>query len=129
MFSGIIFPQINSYSFGNDSLVQCKFKSLKSAVGKSIDYIHAIESGLNLDPILINNLSELNNLTILSNSDCHSLNFHRFGREATKIWLSNKLNYQEIIQSIRLNKIVKICEFKPLEGKNQYDFIVLFVFF
>lgn len=99
----------------------CKFNSLQDALGEGRKYINAIESGLSADPILIRNLSELDDLTILSNSDCHSVNFHRLGREATKLYISNKLNYQELINSIRFNKIIKTYEFKPSGGKYYYD--------
>jgi len=100
---------------------QCKFKSLKEALGEGRKHVNAIESGLSADPILIRNLSELDDLTILSNSDAHSVNFHRLGREATKLYVPNRLKYREIIKSIRMNKIVKTYEFKPSGGKYYYD--------
>ena len=86
-------------------------------------------NGINsADPILIRNLSELDDLTIISNSDAHSVNYHRLGREATKINISNNLNYQEIINSIRFNKIIKTYEFKPSGGKYYYDIVVFSLF-
>ncbi|MBY9002984.1 MAG: hypothetical protein KGD73_03345 [Candidatus Lokiarchaeota archaeon] len=99
----------------------CNFKSFKEALGEGRKHIYAVESGLSADPTLIRNLSELDDLTIISNSDAHSVNFHRLGREATKIDISNNLNYQKIINSIRFNKIIKTYEFKPSGGKYYYD--------
>jgi len=100
---------------------KCNFSSFREALGEGRQYINAIESGLSADPILIRNLSELDDLTIISNSDCHSVNFHRLGREATKLHITNKLNYQEVINSIRSNKVIKTYEFKPSGGKYYYD--------
>ncbi|MHA1670914.1 MAG: hypothetical protein ACTSV5_10095 [Promethearchaeota archaeon] len=56
----------------------------------------------------------------MTSHNYHSVNFHRLGREATKIYLY-KLNYQEIIKTIRFNKIIKTYEFKPSGGKYYYD--------
>lgn len=96
------------------------FRSLKQAVGNGIHYINAVESGLSADPNLIRNISELNNMSIISNSDAHSTNFHRIGREATKLKIS-KLTYKSIINSIERNSIIKTYEFQPPEGKYFYD--------
>ncbi len=96
------------------------FNSLKEAIGQGINYIHAIETGLSADPSMIRQLSELNNLSIISNSDSHSLNFHRLGREATALELNN-IDYHNVIESIRKKKITKTYEFNPSEGKYYYD--------
>ncbi|MHA1235809.1 MAG: hypothetical protein ACTSQL_12090, partial [Promethearchaeota archaeon] len=63
---------------------------------------------------------ELNHLSIISNSDSHSLNFNRLGREATVLDV-NRETYQDIIKSIRENRIIKTYEFNPSEGKYYYD--------
>ncbi|MBY9010164.1 MAG: hypothetical protein KGD74_09900 [Candidatus Lokiarchaeota archaeon] len=96
------------------------FESLREALGEGFNHIHAVETGLSADPTMIRGILELNNLSIISNSDSHSLNFHRLGREATILDL-NRITYRDIIRSIRENKIVKTYEFNPSEGKYYYD--------
>ncbi len=97
-----------------------QFKSLKEALGEGINFIHALETGLSADPTMIRCILELNNLSVISNSDSHSLHFHRLGREATVLDL-NRLTYQDIVKSIRENRIIKTYEFNPSEGKYYYD--------
>ncbi|MFX0023123.1 MAG: endonuclease Q family protein [Candidatus Hermodarchaeota archaeon] len=96
------------------------FNTMKEALGVSFNYINCIETGLSADPIMVRSISELNKVSIISNSDCHSTNFHRLGREATKIQL-NKLTYHDLVDSIKRNKIIKTYEFKPSQGKYYYD--------
>ena len=98
----------------------CNFNSLKEALGGGFEQVYAIESGLSADPSLIRSLSELNNFSIISNSDAHSAGFHRIGREATVLKL-DKPNFSNIIDSIRKNNILKTYEFRPSAGKYYYD--------
>lgn len=102
--------------FGNKS----RFNTIKEALGNGMNYINSIETGLSADPLMVRGISELNKVTVISNSDSHSTNFHRLGREATVLNL-NKLNYQNLVDSIRRNKIIKTYEFKPSQGKYYYD--------
>ncbi|MFX1377834.1 MAG: endonuclease Q family protein [Promethearchaeota archaeon] len=102
--------------FGNQS----HFNTMKDALGYATSSINCIETGLSADPLMVRSISELNKVSIISNSDSHSTNFHRLGREATKINL-NKLNYHNLIDSIKRNKIVKSYEFKPSHGKYYYN--------
>ena len=83
-------------------------------------YIHAVETVLSADPLMIRTISDLDNISIISSSDRHSTNFHRLGRETT-IFKLNNLNYRNLIDSIRDNKIIKTYEFKPSAGKYYYD--------
>ncbi len=78
---------------------------MKGFLGDGMNYINSIETGLSVDPLMVRGISELNRLSIISNSDSHTINFHRLGREATLINL-NRLNYHNLIQSIRKNKII-----------------------
>ncbi|MFX1316504.1 MAG: endonuclease Q family protein [Promethearchaeota archaeon] len=96
------------------------FKSMKEALKNAQHYVSAIETGLSADPLMVRRISELNRFSIISNSDSHSLNYHRLGREATMLDI-NRMNYYNIIDSIRRNKIIKTYEFKPSEGKYFYD--------
>ncbi|MFX1309788.1 MAG: DNA helicase UvrD, partial [Promethearchaeota archaeon] len=58
------------------------FNTLKEALGYGLNYINCVETGLSADPLMVRRISELNKVSIISNSDCHSTNFHRLGREA-----------------------------------------------
>ena len=102
--------------FGNKS----RFNKIKEALGNGMNYINSVETGLSADPLMVRGISELNKVSVISNSDSHSTNFHRLGREATVLNL-NKLNYQNLVDSIRRNKIFKTYEFKPSQGKYYYD--------
>ncbi|MBA7686166.1 hypothetical protein ES703_94607 [subsurface metagenome] len=68
-----------------------------------------LETGLSADPLMVRGISELNKVSVISNSDSHSTNFHRLGREATVLNL-NKLNYQNLVDSLRRNKIIETYE-------------------
>ncbi len=92
------------------------FSTLKEVFGNSLNLINTIETGLSADPMMVREISELNKVSVISNSDSHSTNFHRLGREATVLYL-NKLNYRNLIDSLKRNKIFKIYEFKPSQGK------------
>ncbi len=90
----------------NEGISELQFESLKEALGEGINFVHAVETGLSADPTMLRGILELSNLTIISNSDSHSLSLNRLGREVTVLDL-NRLTYREIIRSIRKNKIVK----------------------
>ncbi len=96
------------------------FNSIYEALGQGVEHVYSVETGLSADPQMVRMISELNRFSIISNSDCHSINFHRLGREGTAINF-NKLNYPNLIDSIRRNKIVKTYEFKPSEGRYFYN--------
>jgi len=59
--------------------------------------------------LMVRRILDLNRFSIISNSDSHSINFHRLGREATLINL-NRLNYRDLIEAIKRNKIIKTYE-------------------
>ena len=43
-----------------------------------MNYIHSVETDLNADPLMVRKISELNIFSIISNSDCHTTNFHSY---------------------------------------------------
>lgn len=98
---------------GYDSLQEC-FEDLTP-------HIKAIETGLSSDPTMNRRLSALDNITLVSNSDAHSL--RKLGREA------NVMNLQEItycsvmdaIASGDKEKFLYTIEFYPEEGKYHHD--------
>jgi len=101
---------------GYDSLEEC-FEELTP-------YIKAIETGLSSDPTMNRRLSVLDNITLVSNSDAHSL--PNLGREANVFSFNNKkeINYKEIKRIIETGdkkKFLYTIEFYPEEGKYHCD--------
>lgn len=98
------------------------FDSLEECFGKNAKHIHAIETGLSSDPAMNWRLSALDNLTLISNSDAHSL--EKLGREANVFSFSGAPDYYKIVKAIK-NKNKKnflyTIEFFPEEGKYHLD--------
>ncbi len=88
------------------------FSTLKEVFGNSVSYINSIETELSSDPLMVRGISELNKVSVISNSDSHSTNFHRLGREVTLLSF-NKPKYQILVDSIKRNKIIKTYEITP----------------
>ena len=96
------------------------FDSLKECFGKYTKYIYAIETGLSSDPAMNWRLSQLDKVTLISNSDAHSL--PKLGREANIF--DTELSYQGIADAIKKkdkSKFLSTIEFFPEEGKYHYD--------
>lgn len=99
---------------GYDSLEEC-FEELTL-------HIKAVETGLSSDPVMNHRLSGLDNITLVSNSDAHSLN--NLGREANVLRLSDAYTYAEITDAIKSGdrtKFISTIEFYPEEGKYHFD--------
>jgi len=95
------------------------FDSSKECYQEYSSDMHALETGLSSDPPMNWRMSELDGLTLLSNSDCHSAYPFRLGREANILELDN-LTYSSLIDAIRKkgkNKVVSTIETKPEYGK------------
>ncbi|MEK7558031.1 MAG: endonuclease Q family protein [Patescibacteria group bacterium] len=105
---------------GFDKMEECFHEYTKN--------IFAIETGLSSDPAMNWRLSCLDNLTILSNSDAHSLS--NIGREAN-VFEMEKITYDEIYNIIKNKKIYSesnkksgikfTIEFYPEEGLYHLD--------
>ena len=114
------------------------FDSIEEAFGNYAKYIYAVETGLSSDPFMNWQIKELQNRSILSFSDAHSL--MKMGREATvfvpkngmtndKSQISNKkekITYSDIVAAIKKDpegkfKIGYTIEFYPEEGKYHYN--------
>ncbi len=96
------------------------FDSLEECFGDNAKHIFAIETGLSSDPAMNWRLSKLDNISLISNSDSHSLG--RIGREANVF--EAELSYRGIIEAIKSNnpeKFAMTIEFFPEEGKYHYD--------
>ncbi len=101
---------------GYDSLEEC-FEELTP-------HIRAIETGLSSDPTMNHRLSQLDGITLISNSDAHGLD--NLGREANVFAFNNEkeITYQEIFRIIQTGdrkKFLYTIEFYPEEGKYHFD--------
>lgn len=98
---------------GFDSIEEC-FEELSK-------HIFAYETGLSSDPPMNWRVKNLDRLTLISNSDAHSLD--NLGREAN-VFEFDKLSYDEIYQTLKnkdKKKLLYTIEFFPQEGKYHFD--------
>ena len=96
------------------------FDSLEECFDEYTKYIYAIETGLSSDPKMNWRLSALDNITLISNSDSHSL--PKIGREANVF--NVELSYGAMAEAIKTKdpaKFLYTIEFFPEEGKYHYD--------
>lgn len=94
------------------------FDSLEECFDEYAKYIYAIETGLSSDPAMNWRLSQLDNITLISNSDSHSP--QKIGREANVF--DTDLSYNGIYQAVKTRKgFLYTIEFFPEEGKYHYD--------
>ena len=89
---------------------------LSEFYGDFLPNIRVIETGLSADPQMLEKIPDLSQLTMISNSDCHSAALNRIGREFTILETDN-VSYKSIIDSLRQNKVVLTAEFNPAEGR------------
>jgi len=96
------------------------FDTIEECFGEYSDKIFAIETGLSSDPAMNWRLSELDNISLISNSDSHSA--EKIGREANVF--DTELSFAGIVDAIKsrdLKKFLYTIEFFPEEGKYHYD--------
>ncbi len=96
------------------------FDSLRECFGDHARHICAAETGLSSDPPMNWRLSELDAVTLVSNSDAHSP--AKLGREANVF--DCELDYAEILRILRTrdrSKFLYTIEFFPEEGKYHFD--------
>ncbi|MBU0645952.1 endonuclease Q family protein [Patescibacteria group bacterium] len=97
------------------------FDSLDECFGSMTPYIYAIETGLSSDPVMNWQISKLDRVVLISNSDAHSLN--KLGREANVFDLENP-TYDELVRILKeqdKKKFLYTIEFYPEEGKYHFD--------
>ncbi len=101
-----------------DGVLGCKnmLESIEEFYGDFLANIHAVETGLSADPPMLEQIPYVSDLTLISNSDCHSAALNRIGREFTNLNIDS-LSYEQIITSIRENKVNFTAEFNPAEGR------------
>jgi len=96
------------------------FNSIEECFNEMTPHIFAIETGLSSDPAMNWRLSALDKISLISNSDSHSL--QKLGREASVF--DCELSYDGIIDAIKSKdpeKFLYTVEFFPEEGKYHYD--------
>jgi len=96
------------------------FDSIEECFGEYSKYIFALETGLSADPAMIWRIPDGQRVTLISNSDSHSLS--HIGREANVF--DTEISYPAIAEAIKfkdLQKFLYTIEFFPQEGKYHYD--------
>lgn len=89
------------------------FDSLEECFGDASEHVHAIESGLSSEPAMNHRVPELDNRSIVSFSDAHSL--PKMGRELTVF--AGEPSYDGLAESLKDQSIDYTVEFFPQEGK------------
>jgi len=99
------------------------FNSMEECYQDQIKHIHALETGLSSDPPMNWRLSSLDKFALLSNSDSHSPNAWRLGREAN-IFELKKITFDEIHNVIKEKdgkRFLFTIETSPFYGKYHFD--------
>jgi uncharacterized protein (TIGR00375 family) len=99
------------------------FNSLEECFEEMAPHIFAIETGLSSDPAMNWRLSQLDKITLISNSDAHSL--ANLGREANVFEIADNTDlYARIARILRekdKDKFLYTIEFFPEEGMYHFD--------
>lgn len=99
------------------------FDSIEEAFGIMSKYIYAIETGLSSDPPMNWRVKDLDRVSLVSNSDAHSL--PNIAREANVFKIEDdKLSYDEICRIIKdknPREFLYTIEFYPEEGMYHFD--------
>jgi len=96
------------------------FDSIEACFEDLSDYIFAVETGLSSDPEMNWRVSQLDRMTLISNSDAHSP--AKLGREANIF--NTELDYQSIRKAIADGdgkSFAGTIEFYPEQGKYHFD--------
>jgi DNA helicase II / ATP-dependent DNA helicase PcrA len=98
------------------------FDSIEECFGSMSKYIYAIETGLSSDPKMNWQLSQLDDVMLVSNSDAHSP--RNLGREANVFEFDASPTYDEFVRVLKekdRSKFKYTIEFYPEEGKYHHD--------
>jgi len=96
------------------------FDSIQECFEDYSKYIYAVETGLSSDPPMNWKVQDLDNITLISNSDAHSSK--KIGREANVF--ETKLSYPALVRAIKEknpSEFLYTIEFFPQEGKYHFD--------
>jgi uncharacterized protein (TIGR00375 family) len=108
-----------AHGFTPWTAIYAYYDSLRDCYGSMEDYISFIELGLSADTDFADRIKELNRLTFLTNSDCHSPHPARVAREFNRFEVKDA-TYDEIKKAILRtdgNKPVLNVGIPPQEGK------------
>lgn len=97
---------------------QSGYDSLQDCFEDLTQYIYGIETGLSSDPAMNWRVEELDNRSIISCSDAHSL--PNLGREATVFGADLQAGYEGFLGDMKEQKLVGTIEFYPEEGKYHF---------
>lgn len=100
------------------------YNSLQECFEELTPHVRAIETGLSSDPTMNRRLSQLDGITLISNSDAHGLD--NLGREANVFTFdrAEQLTYESLMRAIQegdRNHFAYTIEFYPEEGKYHND--------
>lgn len=100
------------------------YNTLEEAFEELTPHIKAVETGLSSDPLMNWQVSQLDTIALISNSDAHSP--QKLGREANVFSFANEaaITYSEIKNILETNdpkRFISTIEFYPEEGKYHYD--------
>lgn len=93
------------------------YENFEDCFGEFSSQIFAVETGLSSEPLMNWRVSQLDNKSIVSFSDAHSL--PRLGREVTVV--SGEPTFDSLRESLMKQKILGTIEFFPEEGKYHYS--------
>ena len=103
------------------------FNSIEECFEDYSKYIYALETGLSASPDMIWRIPDARKLTLVSNSDAHSLK--NIAREAN-VFEGEDISYKSIVDAIKRGsgvdnnnslRLAYTIEFYPQEGKYYYD--------
>jgi len=99
------------------------YDSIQEAYEDQVKHIIAVETGLSSDPAMGWRISSLDKFAFMSNSDSHSPNPARLGRECNVFELKQP-SFNEVFDAVRKKdkkRFLMTCEFFPEEGKYHWD--------
>lgn len=109
-----------AHAFTPWTALYASFNSLQECYGKNTDYVSFLELGLSADSHYADRIEELNHLSFLSNSDCHSPHPVRLGREFNRFELE-EINFSSLKKALLReddkNKMILNVGLPPQEGK------------
>jgi len=109
-----------AHAFTPWTALYASFDSLADCYGKNTDYVSFLELGLSADSFYADRIEEINRLTFLSNSDCHSPHPVRLGREFNRFELE-EVNFsclkKAILREDDKNRMILNVGLPPEEGK------------
>jgi len=108
-----------SHAFTPWTAVYKEFQSLAECYKSNLEHVTFLELGLSANSDYADRISELTDLTFMTNSDCHSPWPHRLGREFNRLKLK-KLSFTEVKKALVRNggrKFTLNVGLNPREGK------------